>query len=131
MIIITNEILKSDNIVKCIDTSVYRTGLRLLGSKKLEKNDKIENNKIENENVNNKNKDENVNNKFYKIYDIETGEFTELENTTLDQFLQTTVRRKSNNQLTKLKDSDKTKNLIKSNESKNNICNLAQALART
>ena len=109
---ITNEILKKENIRKCIDTSVYRTGLRLLGSKKLEKAEKAE-------------KGENVNNeidtfKTYKIYNLYTGEYTELENTTFDSFLQTTVRRKQNIELTKLKESEKTKNLIKSNESNNN-----------
>jgi P4 family phage/plasmid primase-like protien len=103
---ITNEILKKENIRKCIDTSVYRTGLRLLGSKKLEKGEKAEN----------VNKD---NCKTYKIYDLYTGEYTELENTTFDSFLQTTVRRKQNIELTKLKESEKTKNLIKSNESNN------------
>jgi P4 family phage/plasmid primase-like protien len=99
---ITNEILKSE-INKCIDSSVYRTGLRLLGSKKLEKNI---------DNIDNIDK----NNQIYKIYNIETGNFTELENTSFKEFLQTTVRRKQNQELSKLKESEKTKKLIKSNE---------------
>ena len=99
---ITNEILKTISI-NCIDTSVYRTGLRLLGSKKYNKSVKESFEQV------------------YKIYNIDNKEFKELENTTFEEFLQTTVRRKTIIELSKLKESEKTKELIKNNETRKNI----------
>ena len=98
---ITNEILKTISI-NCIDTSVYRTGLRLLGSKKYNKSVKESFEQV------------------YKIYNIDNKEFKELENTTFEEFLQTTVRRKTIIELSKLKESEKTKELIKNNETNKN-----------
>jgi P4 family phage/plasmid primase-like protien len=83
--ILINSILEDSDLLtkdikNCIDISVYRTGLRLLGSKKVQKSTK-ETNKC--------NSDE-----TYKIYDLNTAEFTELENTSFEQFMQTIVKRK-------------------------------------
>jgi P4 family phage/plasmid primase-like protien len=78
-----SKIKKTSDLQNCIDISVYRTGLRLLGSKKL---DKTENN-------------------FYKIYDINSHQFTELHETTLEDFKKTIVKRKSTINLTQLKNS--------------------------
>lgn len=100
---ITNEILKNVSI-NCIDTSVYRTGLRLLGSKKYQKKVQTESMAI-------------LSDQVYKIYDIENKTFTDLENTLFEDFLKTTVRRKQNVELTKLKESEKTKKLIENNQS--------------
>ena len=83
-----SQIKKISSLQHCIDTSVYRTGLRLLGSKKL--------NKKENGN-------ENENNNFYKIYDLNTNTFTELHETTFDNFRKTIVKRQSTIQLSPLK----------------------------
>ena len=102
---ITNEIL-NDNSINCIDTSVYRTGLRLLGSKKYQKKEPNESIVV-------------LSDQVYKIYDIDNKTFTELENTSFEDFLKTTVRRKQNIELTKLKESEKTKKLIENNQSQN------------
>jgi P4 family phage/plasmid primase-like protien len=69
----------SDNLKQCIDTSVYRTGLRLLGSFK---------------NINT--------NDNYQIYNLENKTFIDLHNTSYDQFLQTIIRRKKSTSLTVL-----------------------------
>lgn len=83
-----NEILQkqlSDDLKKCIDCSVYRTGLRMLGSKKVEKSKNAE---LE--------KDVNGVDAIYKIYNLDSGEFIELENTSFEDFCKTIVKRKSN-----------------------------------
>ena len=80
--VLISQIKKISNLQHCIDISVYRTGLRLLGSKKLDK--KTENN-------------------FYKIYDIGSSAFTELHETTFEDFQKTIVKRKSSVKLTQLK----------------------------
>jgi P4 family phage/plasmid primase-like protien len=67
-------------MVDCIDLSVYRTGLRLLGSKKGAAGSK------------------NVG--MYKIYHLETGETVELKDTSFTDFMKTVVRVKANTQLT-------------------------------
>ena len=87
-----SQIKKTSNLQHCIDISVYRTGLRLLGSKKL---DKTENN-------------------FYKIYDINSHTFTELHETTFEDFQKTIVKRKTSIELTQLKN-EMTKEFIKEN----------------
>jgi P4 family phage/plasmid primase-like protien len=85
---ITNEILKSGEVYNCIDMSVYRTGLRLLGSKKSEKLAKQKDGDIDS---------------VYKIYDIEAKNFIELNDTKYEDFLKTIVKRKKDIVLTKLK----------------------------
>ncbi len=76
-----------NNLKQCIDLSVYRTGLRLLGSYK-----------------NNKNNENGINevNEIYRIYNLENKKFNTLDNTSYEQFLQTTIRRKKSINLTKL-----------------------------
>lgn len=85
--IITNIIDSLKDQKSYIDISVYRTGLRLLGSKKKDKDG------------------------VYKVYDIKTKEFTEIKDITFDVFMKTIVRRKRAVELTKL--NDKYKNVIK------------------
>ena len=89
---INNKLNEINELQNCIDTSVYRTGLRMLGSKKFDKK--------------NEGKDKNTqeNEQYYKIYDLETSQFTELENTHYDDFMKTIVRRKQKIELTKLKE---------------------------
>ena len=78
--ILENKTLLSGDIKSCIDLSVYRTGLRLLGSRKDIKNkDKI-----------------NYISDIYRIYNLETQRFTELSDTTYDQFFKTIVKRRLN-----------------------------------
>jgi P4 family phage/plasmid primase-like protien len=89
--ILENKNVLSDNLKQCIDLSVYRTGLRLLGSKKFSKNKDIETN-LDSINTNN----------IYRIYNLENKSFTELYNTSLEQFLQTIIRRKTLIPLTEL-----------------------------
>ncbi len=72
------------DVTACIDTSVYKTGLRLLGSRKADA----------------KKKDEQA---VYKLYDITTGKYTELEKTSYEDFMSTVVRRKENIVKSKLK----------------------------
>lgn len=79
------ELMHSENnsvLSECIDTSVYRTGLRLLGSKK-----------------NSKNKEEN---ETYRIYDINTKKYTEINEIKYDIFLNTIIRRKEKTNLSEL-----------------------------
>jgi P4 family phage/plasmid primase-like protien len=94
--ILENTNVLSGNLKSCIDLSVYRTGLRLLGSKKGNVSKK---NKNENGNDNNNGQDSCD---IYKIYDLENKKFIELHDTTYDQFLQTIVRRKTSINLTNL-----------------------------
>jgi P4 family phage/plasmid primase-like protien len=61
--------LNKSNLSSCIDYSVYRTGLRLLGSKK--------------------NKKENIS---YRIYNISTQIYTELKDTSFEDFMKTVIR---------------------------------------
>ena len=73
---IMNNIKSEGNaLMKCVDKSVYRTGLRMLGSKK----------KVEDH--------------IYKIYDLETGEFDE-SLLTWETFCKTIIRVTSNVQKT-------------------------------
>lgn len=73
------------NLHECIDTSVYRTGLRMLGSKKSIKSKKDKNN-------------------IYKIYDLENGEYTELENMKYKEFIKTIIRKKQNTTICDIKE---------------------------
>ena len=81
-----------EKLAECIDTSVYRTGLRLLGSKKNDKKAKRE---------------EDV----YRIYDIDTKTFTKLDKTTYKQFQQCVVRVKNDHKLTEM--NEKYKSIVK------------------
>lgn len=67
----------------CIDTSVYRTGLRMLGSKKVSKSN---------------------GEGYYKLYNLETGEYTSILNTSYETFLQTAVRQPRTAMITELKE---------------------------
>jgi hypothetical protein len=80
----TSNVLE-DSVKDAIDISVYRTGLRLLGSKKIERSSKNSDSE----------KDVNGVDVIYKIYDLNTGRFTELENMTFEQFSKTIVKRKT------------------------------------
>jgi P4 family phage/plasmid primase-like protien len=63
-----------------IDTSVYRTGLRLIGSKKAKRD-----------------KD------YYNVYDLETSTFIDINRLSFDQFMNTIVRRKEDVEISPLK----------------------------
>lgn len=79
---ITNEILQSD-IRRCIDSSVYRTGLRLIGSKKMDRKGKscvTKTSKTETGDT-------------YRIYDLDTATYVNLVDMTYESFRQTVVRR--------------------------------------
>ena len=92
--------LENNKLKTCIDTSVYRTGLRLLGSKK---SDKL---------MQKKNEKSDKNTEYiYKIYDLETKNYTMIKDTTFDIFMKTIVRRKKNIELTKL--NEKYKSVVK------------------
>lgn len=81
-----SQIKQKSSLQHCIDISVYRTGLRLLGSKK----------------INKKQTDNQANENFYKIYDLNTGTFTELQETSFTDFKKTVVKRKTSITLTPL-----------------------------
>jgi P4 family phage/plasmid primase-like protien len=78
--ILTENNVKYIDYLKCIDCSVYRTGLRMLGSFKNETEEDC-----------------------YKIYNIEKKEYINNEDISYDLFLKTIVRKKENEQMTKLK----------------------------
>lgn len=64
----------------CIDCSVYRTGLRLIGSLKKENSD------------------------FYKIYDIKNNEYIEIKDMEYKDFLKTIIRKKDTDSIIELND---------------------------
>jgi P4 family phage/plasmid primase-like protien len=72
-------------IGKCIDMSVYRTGLRMLGSKKTDRLVK-----------------EGESNTCYEVYDLQTGKALPNDKITFDRFMKTVVRRTSDVALTSL-----------------------------
>jgi hypothetical protein len=86
--ILENKTLLTDEIKNSIDVSVYRTGLRLLGSKKIVRSKNSDKNS-------DTEKDANGVEAVYKIYDLNTCQFTELENTTFENFSKTIVKRKT------------------------------------
>mgnify|MGYP000215055892 CR=1 FL=1 len=100
--LITEVLQKTDilhqDLKESIDVSVYRTGMRLLGSKKVSKSSKTD--ELE--------KDTNGVDSVYKIYDMNTGEFIELEKLSFEQFAKTTVKRISTTKLSELKVTAKT-----------------------
>jgi P4 family phage/plasmid primase-like protien len=97
---IINEVLQKpdilqENVKESIDVSVYRTGLRLLGSKKVSKSS-------------NEQKDTDGIDSVYKIYNMENQTVVELENLTFEQFAKTTVKRRSSSSISELKQTVKT-----------------------
>lgn len=75
-----------DSTAQCIDVSVYRTGLRLLGSKKVLKD-----------------KQDTV----YNVYDLEQGVFVSVDDLSYEAFKKTTVRRKEGTPMSTLQDAYK------------------------
>lgn len=96
---------------KLIDTSVYRTGLRIFGSKKSEAEIKKEKDNYEG--------DLEYYSSVYEIYDIENNELYDIKDTTFEEFLQLIVRRKNNVTLSTVKET--FKNELVKNTSTNNI----------
>lgn len=91
-ILFTKEIVEKEEMFKdYIDTSVYKTGLRLLGSSK------------------GKQSNQNDEEKFYKIYDLNTGIYT--NNVPYEIFKLTLIRRGTDTELLKIK-----KEITNSNE---------------
>lgn len=74
------EKLMSNYSTECIDMSVYRTGLRLLGSRKAKCNG------------------------IYAMYDLDTGEFTTTANLDWATFAKTIVRQKNTKPLTQMRE---------------------------
>lgn len=76
----------------CIDCSVYRTGLRMIGSLKNENNEK---------------------DGYYRIYDLNEKKFLELHETTIDDFKKTIIRKKETDEIIKCKkEKDENKEII-------------------
>jgi P4 family phage/plasmid primase-like protien len=96
---------------KLIDTSVYRTGLRIFGSKKSEAEIKKEKDNYEG--------DLEYYSSVYEIYDIENNELYDIKDTTFEEFLQLIVRRKNSVTLSTVKET--FKNELVKNTSTNNI----------
>jgi len=96
---------------KLIDTSVYRTGLRIFGSKKSEAEIKKEKDNFEG--------DLEYYSSVYEIYDIENNELYDIKDTTFEEFLQLIIRRKNNTSLSTVKET--FKNELVKNTSTNNI----------
>lgn len=92
--ILENKTVLSGELKNSIDLSVYRTGLRLLGSRKL---------------VTKKANNIDYENDIYKIYDLEQQQFTELKDTTYEQFMKTVVKRKLSTKTTELIEKSQTK----------------------
>ena len=84
--ILENKSLLSGDIKSSIDLSVYRTGLRLLGSRK---------------DIKNKDNLDYISD-IYRIYNLENQKFIELKDTTYEQFLKTIVKRKLTTQITEV-----------------------------
>lgn len=103
---ISTDILQKENLSEklknCIDVSVYRTGLRMLGSKKSDRSKNVD---VE--------KDVNGEDTVYKLYDIVSGTFIELYEMNYQQFAKTIVKRIRSTELSQLKDSTLSKNLYK------------------
>lgn len=80
------------DIKKLIDTSVYRTGLRLFGSKKSEIEIKKEKESFEESELNNYSS-------VYDIYDIDNDKCFKLEDTKWLDFMKLVIRRKQDTEL--------------------------------
>ena len=103
------------SLKKLIDTSVYRTGLRIFGSKKSEID-------IKNE-IDNYTGDPDNYSSVYEVYDIELNELYNNCDISFGQFMKLIIRRKSSDKLTEIKEEFKivipSKNPIKSNSNPN------------
>jgi P4 family phage/plasmid primase-like protien len=97
-------------IKKLIDTSVYRTGLRLFGSKKSETEIKKEKENFDG--------DLEDYSSVYEIYNIDDNELFNIEDTEFSEFMQLIIRRKESCTLCKVKETFKQE-LVKSNSSSN------------
>jgi P4 family phage/plasmid primase-like protien len=95
------------DIKKLIDTSVYRTGLRLFGSKKSENEIKKEKENFDGEDYSS----------IYEIYDIDNNELFDIKDTEYNEFTELIIRRKENCTLSKIKES--FKNMIIKQQSTN------------
>lgn len=91
------------DIKKLIDTSVYRTGLRLFGSKKSEIEIKKEKESFEESELNNYSS-------VYDIYDIDNDKCFKLEDTKWLDFMKLVIRRKQDTELSKLNETFKQNN---------------------
>lgn len=79
---------KLEELVKCIDISVYRTGLRMLGSKKNDSKSKKQTEK-----------------QVYRVYNLEKQQYTEIKDTSYEVFKKTLLRKKeTDSNLTLLKE---------------------------
>lgn len=76
---ITNTILADQSVRRCIDSSVYRTGLRLIGSRKVDRKGKSS---VTSESSS-----------VYRIYDLDTAEYLDFNEMTYETFRKTVVRR--------------------------------------
>ena len=98
------------DIKKLIDTSVYRTGLRIFGSKKSDVEIKKEKENFEGDLDNYSS--------VYELYDIESNELFEIKDTEFDNFMKLVIRRKENVSLSKINETFKNE-LVKSNNVQN------------
>lgn len=84
---------------KLIDTSVYRTGLRLFGSKKSDAEIKKEQDNFEGDLENYSS--------VYELYDIDNNELFDIKDTEFDDFMKLIIRRQNDAILSKVKESFK------------------------
>lgn len=99
---------------KLIDTSVYRNGLRLFGSKKSENDIKKEKENFED--------DISTYSSKYEIYDIETNSLYDIKDTTFDDFMKLVIRRPNDVKLLVVKDT--YKEVISVSEQVKPCCNI-------
>jgi P4 family phage/plasmid primase-like protien len=104
----------STELKKLIDTSVYRTGLRIFGSKKSEVEIKKEKELFDGEDYSS----------VYEIYDIDNNELFNIEDIEYSEFIQLVIRRKNDIQLSKVKDSFK-QSLVNTNTNTNTNTNIS------
>lgn len=100
----------NNEMKKLIDTSVYRTGLRLFGSKKSDAEIKKEKDTFED--------DLDYYSSVYEIYDIDANELFNIEDTDYNEFMQLVIRRKESCTLCKVKETFKQA-LVKTNNTTN------------
>ena len=100
----------NNEMKKLIDTSVYRTGLRLFGSKKSDAEIKKEKEIFE----------DNLDyySSVYEIYDIDANELFNIEDTNYNEFMQLVIRRKESCALCKIKETFKQA-VVKTNNTTN------------
>lgn len=108
---IIEEFVKENDISKnfcenCIDCSVYRTGLRMLGSIKKETKNKTE---------------DELQINYYRIYDINTKKYTELKDMNFEEFKKTLIKRKCIDQTLSLNNYNNYKNKNLEEKEKNQV----------